>query len=152
MAKGPKGAFTVEAGVPPAEWSSPVGYHYRNAVCHSKLSNRAKASWESNNSPASCMCLGGLQNKWPQQKNLLAMKIDSDNNRGGGASRGTISRSCENGCIHSVYSALERLFRSALRGHGLLFRRLGGECTGLAERRVRRRRDHAASWHFQMAG
>jgi len=85
---------------------------------------------------------GACENKWPQQKNLLAMTIDSDRKEHG-ASRGTISRSCENACCHSVYSALERLFRSAVRGHGLPFQRLGGECTGFAERRVGRGYDHA---------
>ena len=61
-----------------------------------------------------------VQKKSPEQKILLAMTIDSDTNKGG-ASRGTISRSCENAWNHSVYSAFERVFRLAFRRHGLPF-------------------------------
>ena len=59
------------------------------------------------------------------------MTIDSDTKRGG-ASRGSISRNCEKGWSHSVYFAFELLLRSALRGHGLPFHRVGGECAGFA--------------------
>ena len=68
----------------------------------------------------------------PNRKKLLAMTIDSDTNEHG-ASRETIRRNCENAWSHSVYSALERLFSAALRGYGLLFQRLGGECASVAE-------------------
>jgi hypothetical protein len=74
---------------------------------------------------------GCSQNKWPEQKKLLAMTIDSDTNKGG-ASRGTISRNCENAWNHSVYSAFERLFRAALWGEDLPFQRVGGACAGFA--------------------
>ena len=67
------------------------------------------------------------------QKKLLAMKIDSDRSDGDGASQGTISRTYENYYIHSLYSALERFFGSALWGRGLPFQRVGGECAGFAE-------------------
>ncbi len=73
----------------------------------------------------------GKINRLNREK-LLAMTIDSDTNEHG-ASRGSISRSCENPWSHSVYSALERLFSAALRGHDLLFQRLGGECASVAE-------------------
>jgi hypothetical protein len=50
------------------------------------------------------------------------MAIGSDMNEHGG-SRGSISRDCENDRNPSVYSVrlrrIERLFRPALRGHGL---------------------------------
>ena len=68
---------------------------------------------------------GCLQNKWPEQRNLLAMTMDSDTNRSG-ESPGTISRNCENAWSHSVYSAFERLSRLAVRGCGLRFQRVGG--------------------------
>jgi hypothetical protein len=60
------------------------------------------------------------------RKLLLAMKVDCAIN-GGSASGGTIIRTCENGCIHSVYYALDRLFRPARGGYRLLFQRVGGE-------------------------
>src|SRR5438132_8166846 len=94
-------------------------------------------------------CRYRWQNKSPEQKKLLAMTIDSDMNEHG-ASRGSISRNCENAWSHSVYSAFEQLFRSALRGHGPLLQRLGGERTGLRERRVKRRYDHAAGRNIQL--
>ena len=59
------------------------------------------------------------------------MAIDSDTNQGG-ASRAAISRNYENDRNPSVYSYFERRFRSALRGHGLPFQRVGGECAGFA--------------------
>jgi len=59
------------------------------------------------------------------------MAIDSDMEEGR-ASRGSISRNCENDRNPSVYSDFERLFRPALRGHGLPFRRVGGECAVFA--------------------
>jgi hypothetical protein len=65
-------------------------------------------------------------------KRLLAMAIDSATNKSG-ASRGSISRNCENAWSHSVYSAFERFFRPALRGDGLPFQRHGGECAGFAQ-------------------
>jgi hypothetical protein len=67
-----------------------------------------------------------LRNKWPEQKNLLARVTNSDTNDGG-ASRGSISRNCENIRNPSVYADFERLFSPALRGHGLPIQRLGGE-------------------------
>jgi hypothetical protein len=66
---------------------------------------------------------GHLQNKWPEQRNLVAMAVDSDTSKGG-ASRGSISRNYENDRNPSVYSYFERLFRPTLRGGGLPFRRL----------------------------
>jgi hypothetical protein len=60
-------------------------------------------------------------------KYLLAMKINSGTN-GGGASRGSISRSYEGvGKNPSVYPYFERLFRPAVRGCRLSVRRVGGE-------------------------
>jgi hypothetical protein len=50
----------------------------------------------------------------------------------GGASRGTISRNCENIQNPSVYANFERLFRPALRRHGLQFRWVCGKCAGFA--------------------
>jgi hypothetical protein len=73
------------------------------------------------------MYLRYMRNKQWQQKNLLVIKINSDI-EGGGASQGTIRRTYEkNYYIHSLYSALERLFRCALRGHGLQIQWLGGK-------------------------
>jgi hypothetical protein len=86
---------------------------------------------------------GCLRNKWPEQKNLLAMAIDSDTNKGG-ASGGSISRNCENAWSHSVYSAFERLLRPALLGHGLPIQRVGGECAGFAQPCFGRRYDRAS--------
>ena len=60
------------------------------------------------------------------------MAIDSDTNADG-----------KNGRNPSVYSDFEWLFRPALRGHGLSFQRVGGECAGFAQRGVERRYDHA---------
>ena len=48
------------------------------------------------------MYLRDMHNKWPQQKTLLAMKIDCVINDSG-ASQGTISRTYENYYIHSLY-------------------------------------------------
>ena len=62
---------------------------------------------------------GCLQKKWPKQRNLLAMTIDSDMDEHG-ASRGTISRNCENIRNPSVYADFERLFRGARSGHKFL--------------------------------
>ena len=60
------------------------------------------------------------------------MAIDSDTNQRG-ESRGLIRRSYESvGKNPSVYSYFERLLRPALRGHGLPFQRVGGECAGFA--------------------
>lgn len=74
---------------------------------------------------------GCVRSNWPEQKKLLAMTIGSDMNEHG-ASRGSISRNCENTWSHSVYAAFERLSRPALRGGGLPFQRVGGECAGFA--------------------
>jgi hypothetical protein len=62
-------------------------------------------------------------------KKLLAMTIDSDTNEGRRIA-GSISRSYESVGNPAVYRYFERLFRPALRGHGLLFQRVGGECAG----------------------
>jgi len=68
---------------------------------------------------------GCLRNKWPQRKNLLAMKIGPDINDPCGASRGSMSRNCENSQNPAVYSVrlgrIERLLRPALRRHGFAF-------------------------------
>jgi len=61
-----------------------------------------------------------LRNKWPDEKNFLAMSIQSDM-KAGGESLGTISRNYEGVGIPSVYSYFQRLFWLALRGHGLPF-------------------------------
>ena len=68
------------------------------------------------------------ENKWPDKKNLLAMAIDSDM-KGGGVSPGSISRNYEGVGDRSVYFYFARLFRPALRGHGLSFQRDSGECS-----------------------
>jgi hypothetical protein len=61
------------------------------------------------------------------------MPIQSDM-KTGGASLGTISRGYEGvGKNPSVYPYFERLFRAALRGHGLLFQRDSGECSGYSQ-------------------
>jgi hypothetical protein len=60
------------------------------------------------------------------------MKVSRDINERGGASRGSTSRSYEGvGKNPSAYPFIERPFRPALRGDGLLFERLAGECAGL---------------------
>jgi hypothetical protein len=64
-------------------------------------------------------------------KKLLAMTIDSDTNEGRRIA-GSISRSYGVGENPSVYSYFERLFRPALRGDGLPFQRVGGECASFA--------------------
>ncbi len=65
---------------------------------------------------------GCLRNKRPEQKNLLAMAIDSDANEGG-ASRGPISRNWEKDRNPSVYPIrlrrIERLSRPVLGRYGL---------------------------------
>jgi hypothetical protein len=63
---------------------------------------------------------GCSRNKWPDEKNFLAMSIQSDM-KAGGESQGTISRNYEGVGNPSVYPYFERLFRPALRGHGLPF-------------------------------
>jgi hypothetical protein len=73
-----------------------------------------------------------LQNQWPDKKNFLAMPIQSDM-KTGGESQGTISRNYEGVGNPSVYPYFERLFRPALRGHGLLFQRDSGECSGYSQ-------------------
>jgi hypothetical protein len=90
---------------------------------------------------------GCLRNKWSEQKNLLAMTIDSDTNKSG-ASRGTISRNCENSRNPTVYAGFERFFRPALWSYGLPFQRVGGKCAGFASSRARRRYDHAPRWNL----
>jgi hypothetical protein len=70
-----------------------------------------------------------LQINCENEENSLAMTIDSDTHEGGG-SRGSISRNCENAWSHSLYSAFEQFFRTALRGHSLPFQWDGGKCAG----------------------
>jgi hypothetical protein len=82
-------------------------------------------------------------------KNLLAMTIDSDINEGG-ESRGSISRNCENAWGHSVYSAFERFFCLALRGHSLPFQWVGGECAGSSQRGIKWRHDRASCRNFHL--
>jgi hypothetical protein len=77
------------------------------------------------------------------------MTIDSDTNKGG-ASRGTISRNCENAWSHTVYSAFERLFRAALWGDDLPFRRVGGERAGVHKFSVGRRYGYDSCWDIYM--
>src|SRR5439155_24738320 len=69
-----------------------------------------------------------LRNKWPDKKNLLAMAINSNMNAGG-ASRGSISRNYERYRDAFACPVFGRLFRLALRGDGLLFQRVRGECS-----------------------
>jgi len=71
------------------------------------------------------------------------MAIDSDTNEHGVF---TIAAYRSSRCDRnsSVYSDFERLFRPALRGHGLPVQRVGGECAGFAKRRVTRRYDHSS--------
>jgi hypothetical protein len=64
-------------------------------------------------------------------KILLAMTIDSDSYGDSGVSPGTVSRSYV-GKNLSICLCFERLLRSALRGDGLPFRRVGGERAGFA--------------------
>src|SRR5437870_5984750 len=71
---------------------------------------------------------GACEINGPDEKNFLAMAINSNMNAGG-ASRGSISRNYESCRDASAYAHFERLFRSALRGHGLSFRRDSGECS-----------------------
>jgi hypothetical protein len=71
------------------------------------------------------------KNKIARTENLLAMVINSDTNKGG-ASRGSISRNCENIRNPSVYADFERLFRPALLGRGLSFQWVSVACAGLA--------------------
>ena len=59
------------------------------------------------------------------------MTIDADTNQGD-ASRAAVSRTYENDRNPSVYLYFEQLFRPALRGDGLPFQRVGGECAGFA--------------------
>jgi hypothetical protein len=72
-----------------------------------------------------------LRNKWLEQKNLLAMAIDSDTDAEYEI-RSSVCKpqNCEND--RNPYSDFERLFRPALRGYGLRVGRLGGECAGFA--------------------
>ncbi len=57
------------------------------------------------------------------------MGINSNMNVGGGESLGTRSRNYEGVGNPSLYLYFGRLFGPALRGHGLLFQRDGGECS-----------------------
>ena len=68
----------------------------------------------------------GLQKKWPRKKSFLVIGIESDM-KAGGVSLGTISRNYEGVGNPSVYSYFERLFRPALRGHRLSFRRISSK-------------------------
>src|SRR5206468_11360594 len=69
-----------------------------------------------------------LRNKWLDKKNFLAMPIHSDM-KAGGVSRGSMCRNYEGVGHSSVYLYFERLFRPALRGHGLSFQWDSGECS-----------------------
>ena len=61
-----------------------------------------------------------LRSKCPEQRNLLVMAIDS-------------ATKAEHEIRGSVCDRdFDRLFRPALRGHGLPFRRVGGECASFA--------------------
>jgi hypothetical protein len=74
-----------------------------------------------------------LEKEFSKLKNLLAMKIRPDTNDGGGASRGSINRSYEGvGKNPSLCPYFERPLLAAMRGHGLPFQRIGGECAGFA--------------------
>jgi len=91
------------------------------------LSSRAKSTFRCRITPVASETFvdGYLRDKWPQRKNLLAMKIGPDINDPCGASRGSMSRNCENSQNPAVYSVrlgrIERLLRPALRRHGFAF-------------------------------
>ncbi len=74
---------------------------------------------------------GCLRNKWLEQKNLLAMAIDSDTDAEYEI-RSSVCKpqNCEND--RNPYSDFERLFRLALRCHRLPLRRVGCERPGFA--------------------
>jgi hypothetical protein len=85
-------------------------------------------------------------NKWPDRKNFLAMSIQSDM-KAGGESQGTISRNYEGVGNPSVYPYFERLFRPALRGHGLSFQRISSKRAADSQQpSAQRRHNHDSGW------
>ena len=91
-----------------------------------------------------------LRNKWPDEKNFLAMSIQSDM-KAGGESLGTISRNYEGVGSPSVYPYFERLLRPVLRGHGLPFQWIGSKRTADSQHTSCRGRHHYdSSWDVQL--